>query len=73
MISTRYTEQTGVMIDVIDAYNVTLQKRVRAWGHFDCSGLAPAHVGPWYKSKEELFSDHERYIKAAWLPLEVAP
>jgi hypothetical protein len=70
MIETRYTEQTGVLIGVTNAYNVTLKKNVHAWGHFDCNESMPVHVGPWYKTKEEALSDYERYIKAAWLPLE---
>jgi hypothetical protein len=72
MIKTRYTEQTGVLIGVTNAYNVTLKKNVHAWGHFDCNEAMPVHVGPWYKTKEEALSDHERYIKAAWLPLETS-
>lgn len=68
MLDTRYSEETGIRIAKIDAYNVTLKKNVVAWGHFDTSDGRMSHVGPWYKTKAELLSDHEAYLRrAGWL------
>ena len=68
MIETRFTDQTGIMIGCIDAYNVTEHKNVRAWGHFDFNDGRQTHVGPWYKTKIEALQDHEDYlIRAGWM------
>ena len=67
-METRFTDQTGIVVHKIDAYNVTLKKNVKAWGHFDTSDGRLSHVGPWYKTKEELLLDHEDYLRRAGWP-----
>jgi hypothetical protein len=67
-METRFTDQTGIVIANLKAYNVTLKKNVNVWGHYDTSDGGFSHVGPWYKTKEECLSDHEDYLRrAGWL------
>lgn len=71
-METRYTDQTGIIVSCQNAYNVTLRRDEKCWGHYDTNdGAHMRHVGPWYKTKEEILADHESYlIRAGWLKLE---
>lgn len=69
MQETRHTAATGIFIAQVNAYNVTENKNVSVWGHFTHDRAAPAHVGPWYKTKAELLADHDQYLtRAGWVP-----
>ena len=61
-METRYTDKTGIVIHKMEGYNVTLKKNVKLWGHFDTSDGVFSHVGPWYKTKEEILADHESFL-----------
>lgn len=67
-METRHTDESGIVVHNVKAYNVTLKKDVNVWGHFDTNDGRLTHVGPWYKSKAELLADHENYLRGGgWI------
>ena len=56
-MKTRHTEETGIEIKRFGKNH---------WQHVDTSTGTDRQVGPIYKSKDEILSDHESYLERAW-------
>ena len=67
-METRYTDQTGLVLHHLQAYNVTLKKNISVWGHGTWESGTFRHVGPWYKTKAEALADLDSYmVRAGWV------
>ncbi|WP_334043575.1 hypothetical protein [Burkholderia ambifaria] len=66
-IATRFSDQTGVFFRYFEAMGAK-----SFWQHVDMNDGRGAQVGPHYRSKDELLSDHESYLRrAGWLTEEL--
>lgn len=64
-MDTRFTKETGIVVMKVEG---------TGWGHFDTASRIPSHVGPWYRTKQELMGDHLDYLlRAGWLSPEAGP
>ena len=62
-MQTRYTKQTGIILDKIE-----VSRSKTLWSHFDTNDNQHNAVGPKYNTKAEALADHADYIvRSGWI------